>query len=711
MTSVPATPSRGNPPCCAPSGTSPSARCLAATGRSASRPGPAASAQTLETLGDRIVPTVSAIFSPGGHVLAVFGDAGNNTITVSRDAAGRILVNGGAVHITGRHADGGEYGADPGVRPRRQRQDHARRNQRGAASAPISSAAPATTRSTGGSGNDQLFGQAGNDTLLGKGGADLLFGGDGNDTLTGGTGNDQVFGQAGNDRMIWNPGEGTDLNEGGAGNDTVEVNGGNGAETFTVTPNGTRVRFDRTDPGSVLHRHRHERESGRQHERRRRHVHGRQRSGYADRAHRGRRRGQRHHHRRRRQRPADRRRRQRRHHRRPRQRRALLAAPATTPSSGTPATAATPSRARTGTTPCSFNGANITEKIDISANGSRLRFTRDVGNVVMDVNGIERVDFNALGGADTITVNDLTGTDVSSVNIDLSSQGGGRRAADTVIVNGTNGNDDINVLGHGTIYSVIGLPALVNVTDSEGANDTLIVNALGGDDGFDASTLPAGVVTSSPWTAAPATTRSSAARAPTRSSAATATTSSAATRAMTRSSWAPATTLSTGIPATAATPSRARTVTTRCSSTAPTPNENFDISANGSRVRFFRDVGNVTMDLNGMEQIEVRTPRRGGQRRRQRPHRHRLDPDRTRPCGLQTAAATVRPTRSPSTALRATTTIAVGGRHRRPSGHRPRSHDQHLRPGPDPRPADGQRPGRQRHDRCQVPQCRRGSIR
>ncbi len=48
--------------------------------------------------------------------------------------------------------------------------------------------------------------------------------------------------------MIWNPGDGSDLNEGGAGSDTVEVNGGNGAETFTVNPNGTRVRFDRTDP-------------------------------------------------------------------------------------------------------------------------------------------------------------------------------------------------------------------------------------------------------------------------------------------------------------------------------------------------------------------------------------------------------------------------------------------------------------------------------
>ena len=66
--------------------------------------------------------------------------------------------------------------------------------------------------------------------------------------LTGGDGDDQMFGEAGNDRMIWNPGDDSDLIEGGAGNDTAEVNGGNGAETFTITANGTRVRFDRVDP-------------------------------------------------------------------------------------------------------------------------------------------------------------------------------------------------------------------------------------------------------------------------------------------------------------------------------------------------------------------------------------------------------------------------------------------------------------------------------
>src|SRR5215471_13952806 len=68
-----------------------------------------------------------------------------------------------------------------------------------------------------------------------------------------------------------------------------------------------------------------------------------------------------------------------------------------------------------------FNGANIAEQMDLSANGTRLRFTRDVGNVVMDVAGVEQVNIAALGGADTIDVHDLSGTDVTKVNINLAS--------------------------------------------------------------------------------------------------------------------------------------------------------------------------------------------------------------------------------------------------------------------------------------------------
>src|SRR5688572_22711798 len=188
---------------------------------------------------------VTASFNAGGGVLTVFGDSANNNI--SRDAAGKILVNGGAVSVSG---------GTPSVANTALIQVF---GQGGNDTITLSETNGALPRAnlfggtnndtlTGGSGNDQLFGQSGNDTLLGRGGFDFLFGGADQDTLTGGAADDQVFGESGNDSMVWNPGDDTDLNEGGAGTDTVEVNGGNGLEQFTTTANGTRVRFDRVNP-------------------------------------------------------------------------------------------------------------------------------------------------------------------------------------------------------------------------------------------------------------------------------------------------------------------------------------------------------------------------------------------------------------------------------------------------------------------------------
>ena len=105
-----------------------------------------------------------------------------------------------------------------------------------------------------------------------------------------------------------------------------------------------------------------------------------------------------------------------------------------------------------GTDTLVFNGANVNEKHRHLGERHRVGFTRDVGNITMDLNGIEHIDFNALGGADTITVNDLAGTDVNQVAIDLAARAGsgvGDGAADTVIVNGTAGNDTVSVTGGG----------------------------------------------------------------------------------------------------------------------------------------------------------------------------------------------------------------------------------------------------------------------
>ena len=144
-----------------------------------------------------------------------------------------------------------------------------------------------------------------------------------------------------------------------------------------------------------------------------------------------------------------------------------------------------------------FNGANVAEHVSISANGSRVRFFRDVAGITMDLNGIERIDFNALGGADTITVDDLSGTSTKQVAIDLSAPSGsgvGDGAADTVVVNGSAGNDHIKVASNGASVVVSGLAADVTINGAEGANDTLVINALDGNDRIDASALQAGQI-------------------------------------------------------------------------------------------------------------------------------------------------------------------------------------------------------------------------
>jgi hypothetical protein len=140
-----------------------------------------------------------------------------------------------------------------------------------------------------------------------------------------------------------------------------------------------------------------------------------------------------------------------------------------------------------------FNGAGIAENIDISANGGRATFFRDIANVTMDLDDVETISFDALGGADTITVNDMTGTDVSNVNINLAGAGGvGDGQMDTIIINATNGDDVVLVTGDAGAVSVLGLATAVTITGME-AHDQIIINALAGDDVIEASGLAAGV--------------------------------------------------------------------------------------------------------------------------------------------------------------------------------------------------------------------------
>ena len=157
---------------------------------------------------ERTTMAITASFVPGTGVLTATGDGLDNAITASRDAAGNILVNGGAVPIAG------------------------------------GTATVANTTLI------QAFGQDGNDTialdetngalpnaaLFGGNGTDTLIGGSGNDVVVGGTGNDVALLGTGNDTFFWNPGDGSDIVEGQAGIDRLDFAAANSTRASTSRP-------------------------------------------------------------------------------------------------------------------------------------------------------------------------------------------------------------------------------------------------------------------------------------------------------------------------------------------------------------------------------------------------------------------------------------------------------------------------------------------
>ena len=343
---------------------------------------------------------------------------------------------------------------------------------------------------TGSLGADNLTGQAGNDVIIGNAGADTLSGAEDNDTLIGGKGDDQVSGGIGNDRMVWNAGDGTDLVEGGDGFDTAEVNGSKASEVFTITANGARVRFDGITPTAfsldigtteslvlnagggndlisasnglaTLIALKIDGGSGNDT------ILGGNGADF------------------------------------------LLGGDGNDSVDGNqdndvallgagndvfqwdPGDGSDLVEGQKGTDTLRFNGSNASENIDIDANGGRTRFFRDVASIVMDLDDVERIEFQAVGGADNIVVHDLSGTDVKQVAINLAASiGGGDGAVDFVDASGTGGNNKINVGLAGKAVVVSGTPAQVIVTNAE-TTDKLQASGLGGNDILTVSTAAA----------------------------------------------------------------------------------------------------------------------------------------------------------------------------------------------------------------------------
>jgi Ca2+-binding RTX toxin-like protein len=494
---------------------------------------------------------VTANFNPESGILTIVGNDFDNTIVVSRDAAGVIRANNGAIPVRGGTATvvnttlieifgrGGN--------------DHLSLDE-----------------ANGAMPKAQMFGEGGNDTLIGGAGPDILDGGDNNDTITGREGNDFLYGGNGDDTFLWNPGDGNDVFEGQGGTDTVVVNGANIGESMDLSADGPRFRFVRNIANVLLDGDGVERvqintlggadtivvneltstdvknvtvdltgpNGGGDTAADAVTINGTQTndtvaiSGSAGKI-------------------------------------TTIGLSAVVRIIGAESANDTLTfnalaqadvvnasslvsnmvkltingglgndmligsegpdvlnggdgddmlfggggddtfvwnpgddndtlEGQAGFDTLLFNGSSIAETIGISANGARLRFTRDVANVVMDSGGVEGVLYNALGGADLITINDLTGTDVTEVNLALGASIGsitGDGQADSVVINGTGTSDTVTVAGSSPGgLSVLGLSTVVNITGSEAANDRLTVKLFGGDDVIEASALGAGVI-------------------------------------------------------------------------------------------------------------------------------------------------------------------------------------------------------------------------
>lgn len=316
-------------------------------------------------------------------------------------------------------------------------------------------------------------------TLFGGRGNDTLLGGSGGETFVGGPGNDGAFMGAGTDHFIWNPGDGVDVVEGSVGVDSVEVQGSTIGEHFTVTANGTRVRFDRINvdpffldiagceflslncnegndtlgctgnlaaliqitadggPGNdvLLGSNGADLLAGGDDDD---FVDGQQGSDVA-----------------------------------------FLGAGNDTfqwdPGDGNDTI-----EGQAGDDAIQFNASNAAEIVEFFPNGSRLRFTRNIANITLDAAGVERFNLPMLGGADLVNVHDVSATELEQINVDLGGFGNVADAAtDSVNILSNAGAETFDAFVEGDLMVIERGPA-IRVKGYEGA-DQLVVIGIGGD--------------------------------------------------------------------------------------------------------------------------------------------------------------------------------------------------------------------------------------
>ncbi|HEY1289992.1 MAG TPA: calcium-binding protein, partial [Burkholderiales bacterium] len=287
-------------------------------------------------------------------------------------------------------------------------------------------------------------------------GADIILAGNGDDRVAGGGGNDVAALGGGNDLYTWSSGDGNDLVDGGSGSDTLAFNGSAAAETIRLSNGllGTTQVSSSADNGGVT-------------------LTSVERivvsagagddvvdasalpAGRATLEIRG---GQ----------GNDR----------------LIGSTGDDTFVWNPGDGSDSVEGNSGNDTLQFNGSEVSENMALSANGSHALLTRNVGSITMDLHGVESVNIAALGGVDNIAIGDMTGTGVKQVNVDLAATGGGDdNSADSVTITGSTADDSFDFTVPTTGQAIVeGLGGEQVAVDHMGVGDRVVIDGAAGND-------------------------------------------------------------------------------------------------------------------------------------------------------------------------------------------------------------------------------------
>jgi Ca2+-binding RTX toxin-like protein len=132
---------------------------------------------------------------------------------------------------------------------------------------------------------------------------------------------------------------------------------------------------------------------------------------------------------------------------------------------------------------------SFSNTVDLAANGGRTQIFANGG--LLNLDDVERIEISAAAKfTDDITINDVSGTGVTQIAVDLS--GAGSFPAIVTCVAG-DGNDNISMSATGAMVAVTGLSAHLTISGTN-ASDNVAIVGEGGDDKIDASKVPQGLL-------------------------------------------------------------------------------------------------------------------------------------------------------------------------------------------------------------------------